>query len=77
MALLRFCAQQEPVTVPTLLLCGEKTLKIHKVVNDELEHLLKGNKSAKRITIPRATHEMWSEQPEACRKAVFEFLKVK
>ena len=63
--------------VPTLLLCGENTLTIHKLVNDELDHLLKANPRAKRVTISRATHEMWSEQPEACRKAVFEFLKVK
>jgi hypothetical protein len=55
----------------------ENTLTIHKLVNDELDHLLKANPRAKRVTISRATHEMWSEQPEACRKAVFEFLKVK
>jgi pimeloyl-ACP methyl ester carboxylesterase len=69
--------QMRNIKVPTLLLCGEKTVRIHQFVNDELGRLLKGNKSAKRITISQATHEMWSEQPEVCRRAVFEFLGVK
>ena len=62
------------LNVPTLLLCSEGTLRIHQLVNDELDRLLKGNHSAKRVTIPQGTHEMWSKQPEACRRAVFEFL---
>jgi len=65
------------IKAPTLLLCGERTLKIHQIVNDELERLLKGNKRAMRINIPSSTHEMWGEQPEASRKAVFDFLGVK
>lgn len=69
--------QVQQLRIPTLLLCGEKTLRIHKLVNDQLDQLLKTNKRAKRVTISRATHEMWSEQPEACRQAVFDFLKVR
>ena len=67
----------QQLRVPTLLLGGERTLKIHKLVNDELEHLLRANRRAKRVTISRATHEMWSEHPEACRRAVLDFLKVR
>jgi non-heme chloroperoxidase len=69
--------QVRRIKSPTLLLCGEKTLKIHQFVNDELDRLLKGNKGAKRIMIAQATHDMWSEQPEVCRRAVFEFLGLK
>jgi len=64
------------IDAPTLLLCGEGTLRIHQLVNDELDRLLKGNHRAKRVTIPQGTHEMWSKQHEACRRAVFEFLGV-
>lgn len=70
-------AQIEGIKAPVLLLCGEKTLPIHQLVNHELERLLKQNPRAKRINIAGATHEMWSEQPEVCRNAVFAFLGVR
>jgi pimeloyl-ACP methyl ester carboxylesterase len=60
--------QVQRIKSPTLLLCGEKTLKIHQLVNDEPDRLLKGNKLAKRITIAQETHDMWSEQPEVCKE---------
>jgi len=68
--------QIERTTVPVLMMCGEKPAPIHELVNAELARLFKANPRAKRITISGATHEMWSEQPEICRKAVFEFLGV-
>jgi len=58
--------------MPTLLLTAEKTLPIHQVVNGELVRLLP---QAKHVVIPDATHEMWSEQPDACGQAVLEFLQ--
>jgi pimeloyl-ACP methyl ester carboxylesterase len=57
---------------PTLLLTAEQTLPIHHLVNDELERVLT---SAQRVAIPDATHDMWSEQPEACGTAVVQFLR--
>ena len=68
--------QVQRIQIPVLMMCGEKTLLIHRLVNAELERLLKGNPRAKRITIAGATHDMWTEQPGVCRMAAFEFLGV-
>jgi pimeloyl-ACP methyl ester carboxylesterase len=57
--------------IPTLLLTAEQTLPMHQLVNDELEHLLP---RGKRVRIREATHDMWTEQPEACGAAVVQFL---
>jgi pimeloyl-ACP methyl ester carboxylesterase len=62
------------IKVPVLLLCGEKTLRIHQLINDEMARLLP---QARRVTFTGAAHDMWSEQPEACQKEVLEFLKGK
>jgi non-heme chloroperoxidase len=67
-------AEIQQIKIPVLLMCGEKTLPIHQLVNGQLERFFRGNSRAKRITISGATHDMWSEQPEVCRKAVFDFL---
>lgn len=69
-------AEIQQIQLPVLLMCGEKTLPIHQLVNSELERLFNGNRRAKRINIAGATHDMWIEQPETCRKAVFDFLGV-
>jgi non-heme chloroperoxidase len=59
------------IKAPVLMLSGGQTLPIHKFVDSELEPLLlKGE----RLVIPNATHEMWSEQPEVCRRTVLAFL---
>jgi pimeloyl-ACP methyl ester carboxylesterase len=58
--------------MPILLLAGENTGRLNKLVNAELERLLP---QAQRVTIPDTTHEMWSEQPEACSEAVLQFLQ--
>ncbi|MBS1792132.1 MAG: alpha/beta hydrolase [Acidobacteria bacterium] len=62
------------IKVPVLLLCGEKTLRTHQLINDELTRLLS---AAKRVNFAGATHDMWSEQPENCQRTVLEFLKGK
>jgi pimeloyl-ACP methyl ester carboxylesterase len=64
----------EKIKKPVLILCGEKTLRIHQLVNSVLERLLKGNKDTERFTVLGAGHDMWGEQPEVCRKVVLEFL---
>jgi pimeloyl-ACP methyl ester carboxylesterase len=57
--------------LPTLLLCGGATLPINQIVNAELERALT---NGRRVTIQGATHEMWTEQPDACGAAALQFL---
>jgi non-heme chloroperoxidase len=59
------------VQLPTLSLTAERTLDIHQLVNDELERLLP---LGRREIIREATHEMWTEQPEACGARTLQFL---
>jgi pimeloyl-ACP methyl ester carboxylesterase len=61
------------IAVPTLLLSGEKSPASQKAVDAELERLLP-EKGRQRVIIRDADHGMWFQQPEACRKAVLEFL---
>jgi pimeloyl-ACP methyl ester carboxylesterase len=57
--------------LPTLLLSGGATLPIHQIVNTEIEHVLT---HGQRVTLQGATHDMWTEQPDACGAAVLQFL---
>ncbi len=56
---------------PTLLLSGQRTLELSKVIDPQLERLLP---HGERVIIANATHEMWSEYPEKCRDAALAFL---
>lgn len=56
---------------PALMLSGGRTLEILKVVDAELEPLLA---NGERVILANATHNMWNEQPEDCRRAVLAFL---
>jgi pimeloyl-ACP methyl ester carboxylesterase len=58
------------IKTPTLMLTGDRTLRINQLVNDELERLLS---NGERVRID-ATHEMWEEQPQQCRQATLTFL---
>ena len=51
------------VSVPTLLLSGERGPDSIKSISDELERLLP-EKSRKRVIIPDADHNMWFQQPD-------------
>ncbi len=53
------------------MLSGGRTLEILKVVDAELEPLLA---HGERVILANATHDMWNEQPEDCRRAVLAFL---
>lgn len=64
------------MAVPVLCLSGEKSPPSRKSVDDELERLLPA-KRRQRVVIRDADHGMWFQQPEACRKAVLEFLRGK
>ncbi len=68
--------QVEQITAPTLMLSGAKSSPSLRMTDDELEKVLP-SKLCKRIVIPDATHAMWYEQPEMCKKAVLEFLSDK
>jgi pimeloyl-ACP methyl ester carboxylesterase len=55
---------------PTLLMSGENTMQMNKQIDAELERLLP---RAETVVIRGATHEMWAEQPDACRARVASF----
>ena len=54
-----------------LLMGGERTMVHHKLVDAELGRLLP---RCTRVVIPGASHDLWTDAPEACRKATREFL---
>jgi pimeloyl-ACP methyl ester carboxylesterase len=64
------------VAVPTLLLSGGKSPPSQKSIDDELERLLP-EKTRRRVVLRDADHGMWFQQPQACRKAVLDFLRGK
>ena len=57
--------------MPILIITGENTIRIHKLVNDELARLLP---KAERATIPKAGHGSARENPQAFNDAVLIFL---
>ena len=57
--------------IPILIVTGENTIKLPKVVNEELERLLP---KAERATIPKAGHGSPRENPQAFNEAVLQFL---
>jgi pimeloyl-ACP methyl ester carboxylesterase len=60
------------IRLPTLLLTAAQTITIHRLVNAELEQVLS---SARRETLPNATHGLWAEQPEQCSTLALDFLR--
>jgi len=58
------------IKAPVLLLSGEKSYPFLKLIDEELEHLIPDNW---RIILRGATHRMWFEQPEVCRKEALDF----
>ena len=60
------------IKIPVLMLSGERSLKVLKFIDEELKPLLP---NAERIIVQNATHDMWSEQPDTLKKAVFGFLE--
>ncbi|OAI41959.1 hypothetical protein AYO41_05005 [Verrucomicrobia bacterium SCGC AG-212-E04] len=59
------------IRVPVLLMQGEKSLPLHRILDAQYAALLPNYKIA---IVPNATHEMWDEQPAACREKSMEFL---
>ncbi|MGI9065043.1 MAG: alpha/beta fold hydrolase [Pyrinomonadaceae bacterium] len=56
---------------PVLIITGENTIKLHKLVNEELARLLP---KAEQATIPKAGHGSPRENPPAFNEAVLKFL---
>ena len=56
--------------IPVLIVTGENTIKIHKLVNEELARLLP---KAERVIIPKAGHSSPRENPQAFNEAVLKF----
>lgn len=59
--------------VPTLLLSGGKSAPSCLLADAELRALLPPE-LCERAAFPDATHAMWIEHPDGCRKAVLDFL---
>jgi non-heme chloroperoxidase len=64
-------AAVKAVAVPILLMSGQNTMEMNKLIDAELERLLPRAETA---VIRNATHEMWAEQPYACRARVASFI---
>jgi pimeloyl-ACP methyl ester carboxylesterase len=60
------------LAVPVLMLSGERTLPLHRIVDARLEALLP---DVTRIEVPDASHDMWAERGEFCRAWTLEFLE--
>jgi non-heme chloroperoxidase len=63
-------AAVKAIKVPILLMSGQSTMQLNKRIEAELEKVLP---KAETAVIRGATHEMWAEQPEACRARVASF----
>lgn len=57
--------------LPVLIITGENTIKIHKLVNEELARVLP---KAEQAMIPGAGHGSARENPQAFNDAVLKFL---
>ena len=60
------------LNIRALVVTGENTLRIHKLVNEELARLLP---RAEQTTIPNAGHGSARENPQAFNDAVLRFLR--
>lgn len=59
------------ISAPALLLSGAKSYPFLKLTDAELMRLLP---HVRQIVYPKAGHQMWMQEPEACRQAVLDFL---
>lgn len=60
------------VRVPVLLLTGDHTLPLLKQCITALSMRFP---NSRRVTVPNATHDMWTERPEICGAALRKFLR--
>ena len=62
------------IHAPVVLLSGVKSYPFLGLIDEELARLLPDNR---RIILSGATHRMWFEQPDECRRDVLHFLREK
>jgi pimeloyl-ACP methyl ester carboxylesterase len=63
--------QVRSITIPTLLMSGARSYSFLQLINQELGRLLPHSQS---LIFPDAGHQMWNQNPDACREAVDDFL---
>ena len=63
--------QVAALDLPVLMLSAERTVRIHRIVDDVLAATLP---APERVHIPGASHDLWADQPAACRDATLAFL---
>lgn len=59
------------LNIPTLVMTGANTIKVHRAVDDELARILTG---AKHVIVPNAGHATARDNPEQYRATVLDFL---
>ena len=64
-------AEVASIKAPVLTLSGAKSYPFLGLIDQALASLLP---NATHITFPDATHQMWLEQPDQCREAVFKLI---
>ncbi|HEX6643095.1 MAG TPA: alpha/beta hydrolase [Gemmatimonadales bacterium] len=57
--------------MPVLMLSAGRSVPLHHFVDDLLAETIPG---VERVRIPGATHDMWADEPDACRAATLDFL---
>lgn len=57
--------------IPTLMLTGTRTTRLHALVDDQLAALLP---DVRRVRVEGATHDLWADAPDVCRDAALDFL---
>jgi non-heme chloroperoxidase len=65
------CEDVQKVKAPTLVLDGELSPKMFRLINDMLKHCLP---SVERVTIPAASHALQIENPQAFNEKVLAFV---
>ena len=60
------------LAIPLLLFTGDRTLPIHRAVNDEFEKLIP---AGRRVTFRGCGHNMWTDRRTECEDLTLAFLK--
>jgi non-heme chloroperoxidase len=63
--------EMSAITRPVLLISGGKTAAVHRLIDPELARVIPG---AARVVIEEGSHDMCSEQPEACAAVIGSFI---
>jgi pimeloyl-ACP methyl ester carboxylesterase len=64
--------RMQQLEIPLLLLTGDRTLPIHRAVNEHLERLIR---VGRRVTFQGAGHNLWVERASECEQLTLAFLE--